>query len=122
MVWDMADASTGDPMVPPNTFGVRLAMLRAWRGWNVKQAADHCDIPEQSWHNWEAGKSPQKIHEKAKRIADRAPCDYVWLVSGMEGRQTRSEKSDRRSHLRGLPTPKRLNKSARNQTPLLLPT
>lgn len=68
-------------------------MLRAWRGWNVKQAAEHCAIPEQSWHNWEAGKSPQKIHEKAKKIADRAPCDYVWLVSGMEGRQTRSETS-----------------------------
>jgi transcriptional regulator with XRE-family HTH domain len=84
-----------DPWVPPNTFGARLAMIRQARGWNVRQAAEHCKVPEQSWHNWEDGKSPRDLAAKAQEIAERVPCDYVWLLAGVERRKTRSENAGR---------------------------
>lgn len=68
--------------VPEDTFAARLALVRNHMGWNVKEAADECGIPEQNWRNWEAGRSPHRIHEKVRKIADRTGVDYRWLLAG----------------------------------------
>lgn len=119
----MADASPQDPTpwVPPNTFGARLARIRQAKGWNVREAATHCGFPEQSWHNWEDGRSPRDLQTVAEKIAKAVPCDYVWLLAGIETPKTRSEKSERGSHLRKVADNPRPQKSAKNRTALVLP-
>lgn len=97
-----------DHWVPPSTFGSRLAQIRQAKGWNVKQAAEACGVPDQSWHNWEDGRSPRDLQAVAQKIAKAVPCHYVWLMTGVETLKTRSEKrgraSDLRKHLTGMPT------------------
>ena len=121
----MADASPQDPTawVPPNTFGARLALIRQAKGWNVIEAANACGLPDQSWRNWEDGRSPRDLQAVAEKIAKAVPCDYVWLLAGVERRQTKSDKRDRAADL-GFSVvngPKKLLKSPKNRTPLLVP-
>lgn len=72
------------PFVPRDTFGVRLAILRAdLGGWNVKRAADACGINDQSWRTWEAGTAkPRDLEGVCRSIADATGVDYVWLMVG----------------------------------------
>ena len=44
-----------------SAFGARLALVRQRMGWNVKEAADHCRLPPQSWRSWEAGRTPRDL-------------------------------------------------------------
>ena len=87
-VWVMAQVITprdeATPWVPIDTFGARLALLRqALGGWNVKRTADACELDDQKWRNWEAGKSkPRDLEGVARQIADATGCDYVWLMAG----------------------------------------
>lgn len=66
------------------TFGARLALVRQRMGWgNVKEAAVACQLPVQSWRNWERdGVRPRNIDEIAWTIAERTGCDYGWLLAG----------------------------------------
>lgn len=68
--------------VPVDRFGVRLAAIRAERGWNIAQAAEHCGQDAQSWANWERGRGPQRMEERAREIAEAAGFDYRWLLAG----------------------------------------
>ena len=72
------------PWVPLDTFGARLALLRqSLGGWNVKRAADACELDDQKWRNWEAGKTkPRDLEAVARQIADATGCSYVWLMTG----------------------------------------
>lgn len=120
----MADASPVDPTawVPADTFGSRLARIRQAKGWNVLEAATACGVPDQSWRNWEDGRSPRDLQEVCKKLAKAVPCDYVWLIAGVESRATRSEKSERASHLRGLPRNKAPKPTKAALVPLLAST
>lgn len=68
--------------VPTDTFGARLALIRQAKGWNVRQAAEAGGVPEQRWHDWEAGRSPRGMDRVARQIAERVGVDYVWLLAG----------------------------------------
>lgn len=63
-------------------FGTRLAMVRQQMGWNAKEAALACDLPPQSWRNWEAGRSPQDYATVTRQIAERTGVDLHWLMTG----------------------------------------
>lgn len=67
-----------------STFGARLALIRQRKGWgNVKQAANACRIPVESWRTWERdGVIPQgrRYFDICAQIADVTGCDYGWLV------------------------------------------
>ena len=67
-----------------STFGARLALVRQRMGWgNVKEAAEACKLPVQSWRNWERDNvAPRNIVDIAGIIADRTGCDYGWLLAG----------------------------------------
>lgn len=54
------------PWVPLDTFGARLALVRQHLGLNVLDAAKRCGINDQSWRNWEAGKSPRGMDRVAR--------------------------------------------------------
>lgn len=57
----------GEPWVPEDTFGSRLALVRQRRGWNIAEAARACKVDPQSWANWEAGASPRKFEQVIER-------------------------------------------------------
>lgn len=71
-----------DPWVPIDSFGARLALVRQHLGLNVKEAAKRCDINDQSWRNWEAGKAPRGMDRVARKIATALAVDYTWLMVG----------------------------------------
>ena len=72
-----------DP-VPLDTFGFRLAGMRAYiGGWNVKRAAAEAGIDDSTWRNWEAGRTrPQNYEEVCRQIADTFGVDSRWLAGG----------------------------------------
>lgn len=78
----MALPLSSDPWVPEDTFGARLALVRQHKGWNVLEAAEACGITDQTWRNWEAGGSPRRFEEVARKIADASGCSYRWLLVG----------------------------------------
>lgn len=67
-----------------STFGARLALVRQHMGWgNVKEAADACGLPVESWRRWERdGRAPRDIVEIADTISERTGCDFGWLLAG----------------------------------------
>lgn len=69
-----------------STFGARLALIRQRMAWgNVKEAAEACGIPVQSWRTWERdGVEPRGLTRIARQVAERTGCDYGWLVGGLE--------------------------------------
>lgn len=69
--------------VPADTFGVRLAVIRAaLGGWNVKRAAEFCGIPPQNWRNWEAGKACLDYEGACRAIARATGYSYRWISAG----------------------------------------
>lgn len=79
----MADSEVLDP-IPIDSFGARLALIRQYRGGlNVARAASMCGLDDQSWRNWEAGRSlPQDYPGVCLLISERLGIDYTWLMVG----------------------------------------
>jgi hypothetical protein len=84
MAVPLAAHRTSDDGVPKDTFGARLAIVRqTLGGWNVKRAAQHCGIDDQTWRNWEAGKNPPRDMEGVcRQIAKATGINYRWLMIG----------------------------------------
>lgn len=80
----MALAELGTEWVPADDFAARLALVRqALGGWNVKKTAELCDIDDQSWRNWEAGKGKPRDYEAVcRKIANATGCELRWLLAG----------------------------------------
>lgn len=65
------------------TLGARLALVRQRFGWNMKEAALACAIPQGSWREWELrGRVPRDYPEMMRRIAARTQVDLLWLMTG----------------------------------------
>lgn len=67
-----------------STFGARLALLRQAMHWgNVKEAAEACGIPPQTWRTWERdGREPHRLTTVAKQISGVTGVDWRWLALG----------------------------------------
>lgn len=65
-------------------FGARLALVRQRMGWgNVKEAAEYCDVPVESWRRWERdGRSPRNVVAISALISRKTGCSYLWLLTG----------------------------------------
>lgn len=84
-----------------STFGSRLALLRQHMGWNLKEAALTCGLPQGSWREWELkGRDPRGIQAIVEKIAERTGVDDYWLLTGKVN-PTGGGGGDRS----GLPTP-----------------
>jgi hypothetical protein len=61
---------------------LRLVLIRQRMGWNAKEAALACGIPQQSWRTWESGVMPHgsRYFDVCGNIAATTGCDYGWLV------------------------------------------
>ncbi len=77
-------STTDAPWVPDlGTFGARLAVVRQHMGWNMKEAARECGVPQNSWTGWELfGREPRGLARVSRSIAERTGVDYVWLMTG----------------------------------------
>jgi transcriptional regulator with XRE-family HTH domain len=65
------------------SFGARLAMIRQAMGWNAKEAALACGLPQNSWRGWEAqSRSPRNVLDVVERIVERTGVDDYWLLTG----------------------------------------
>lgn len=82
LAYDDTPAPEGEPWIPVDTFGARLALVRQHLGLNALEAATRCGLNDQSWRNWEAGSSPRGMNEVARKIADALHVDYTWLMAG----------------------------------------
>src|SRR5690348_7578477 len=75
MATNVALQETPEPWIPEDSFGSRLALVRAHKRWNVKKAAEACDVDPSSWTNWERGLThPQDYEVVTRKIADGSGC------------------------------------------------
>lgn len=65
-----------------STFGARLALVRWRMGWNLREAERECNITQNLWGGWEAGKEPRGFIETVNRITLRTGVNRVWLMTG----------------------------------------
>jgi transcriptional regulator with XRE-family HTH domain len=64
-------------------FAARLALIRHYMGWNLKEAALACGFPPGSWREWELhNREPRGLVDIAARIAERTGVDKYWLMTG----------------------------------------
>jgi len=100
---------TGTSWVPTDgTFGARLALVRQRMAWgNVKEAAEACGLPVESWRTWERdGVSPRRIVEVSQLIAERTGCSFAWLLTGTATiREATARRRDRHGHHTDPPPP-----------------
>ena len=74
-----------DGRVPDlSAFGARLALIRWQQGWNQKEAALACELPQNSWREWEvSGRAPRNLYEVAQKISKRTGIrDVFWIMTG----------------------------------------
>jgi hypothetical protein len=79
-----------------STFGARLALVRQHMGWgNVKQAAELCAIPVQTWRTWERdGMVPRNYINACMKIAGVTGVDLNWLAVGPHPAVTNASTED----------------------------
>lgn len=82
LAYDDTPAAAEGPWIPVDTFGARLALVRQHLGLNVLEAAKRCELNDDSWRNWEAGKGVRNMDKVARKIADALNVDYTWLMAG----------------------------------------
>lgn len=65
-------------------FGARLALVRQAMGWgNVKQAAELCGIPVETWRTWERDNVvPKSLIANCMKISGVTGVDLNWLAVG----------------------------------------
>ena len=69
--------------IPVDSFQVRIAVVRALRGWNYTQAGQACGIPAENWRKWEKfGTKPQNYEEVCRAIARGAHFSKNWISAG----------------------------------------
>lgn len=72
-----------DGAVPPDTFPIRLAIVRASQGWNYDQAAAATGIGSETWRLWEKGKRQcSTLEETCRTIANVTGLSFEWLMVG----------------------------------------
>lgn len=75
---DIAEAN-----VPEDRFGIRIAIVRAARGWNITQAGEACGIKPENWRLWEkTPRHPQNYEEVCRKIASGSGFDRTWISAG----------------------------------------
>ncbi len=78
-----AVTETSDGTVPVDTFGVRLAIVRAVQGWNYDQAEAATGINSESWRTWEKGtRKCSDVVGQAQKISAATGMSWRWISTG----------------------------------------
>lgn len=79
----MALAEPNAAAIPYDSFGVRIAIVRAVKGWNITQAGEACGIKPENWRLWEkTDRTPQQYEDVCRKIADGSGYDRTWIAAG----------------------------------------
>jgi hypothetical protein len=79
----LAEPTTTSGEIPEDEFRVRIAIIRATRGWNITQAADACALDPENWRRWEkTGRKPRDYEDVCRKIANGSGYDRAWISSG----------------------------------------
>ena len=72
------------PWVPtgPKTFGDRIRQIRIDLRMDVQTIAALCDLPKNSWLNWEKGHKPRDLVAVCQKISGATNADFMWLLTG----------------------------------------
>lgn len=71
------------PGVPYDSFRVRIAIIRADKGWNYTDAERETGIKAENWRLWEkTDRHPQNYEQVCRQIADNAGYNRQWLMAG----------------------------------------
>lgn len=73
---------TEAPLIPEDSFGLRLVMVRRALNLSQQEAAARCDLDDGSWSNWEGGAKPRRMDEVVSTISKRLEVDRDWLMWG----------------------------------------
>lgn len=94
-----SDSAPITPWVPDvDSFGARLILVRHRMGWNMKEAALACGLPQASWRGWEVdGNRPRDLVDVCRKIAKRTGASYDWLLDGRVQAASGLSREDTRS-------------------------
>ena len=70
------------PLVPRDTFALRLIALRIELGLTVEEAATKCGLKYQTWSTWERGAIPRRQGAVVAAISLALGVDRDWLMYG----------------------------------------
>lgn len=77
------EALPTDDDVPVDAFRVRIAIVRAERGWNYTEAGEACNVDGESWRRWEkTGRRPRDYEDVCGKISQGAHYSKRWLMAG----------------------------------------
>lgn len=69
--------------IPRDTFGNRIALIRAERRWNYEQAEAHTGIKAENWRLWEkSDRKPRDYETVCQQIARGAGYSPLWVKAG----------------------------------------
>lgn len=69
--------------IPVDRFGIRLAIIRADKGWNYEDAERETGIKAQNWRLWErTERSPQRYEDVCAQIARGTGHNLDWIKAG----------------------------------------
>lgn len=67
------------------SYGARLALVRQHMGWNMKEAARECGLPQNSWLGWEStGHNPRDFVRVSEAISKRTGATVDGLLPGQK--------------------------------------
>lgn len=71
-----------EPLIPRDTFGLRLIMLRHELDLTVDQISAQCGIASATWSTWENGVRPRGLDDVVRKIVENTGADREWLMWG----------------------------------------
>lgn len=81
------------PVIPRDSFGARLLLVRHHFSLSQAEAAERCGLDDGSWSNWERGSSPRDKEVVVRKISNALGVDRDWLMWGTPGCLTAGESS-----------------------------
>lgn len=79
---EAVDAISPQPLIPEDTFALRLVIIRRTLGLSQEEAAERCGLDDGSWSNWENGRKPRGMDKVVGTISSQLGIDRDWLMWG----------------------------------------
>ena len=79
---EAVDAAGAQPLIPEDSFALRLVIIRRHLGLSQEEAAARCGLDDGSWSNWENGTKPRGMDRVVGTIAAGLNVDRDWLMWG----------------------------------------
>lgn len=79
---EAVDGAVAQPLIPEDSFALRLVIVRRALGLSQEEAALRCALDDGSWSNWENGTKPRGMDKVVETISSKLGVDRDWLMWG----------------------------------------